>query len=176
MLLGAMKHRLGRAAVGMIFCTGCVTQGSASGASGAPQTATPVAASPAGPVATLSGAVKLIDGEYAPNTGEPIEVPAGCHVLKTRDDMIVQTSEVEVRGTITPVDIVVPMRAGYRYLVERKIENPTQSMSQVAIFAREMDPSDATTQLFWPVKDPGQLAACRPNATPPQDVPGVAVR
>jgi hypothetical protein len=122
----------------------------------------------------VSGAVKLVDGEYAPNTGEPFEVAARCHVLQTRDDMIVRTSEGEVRGTITPADIVVPMRPGFRYMVERKIENPTQEMSSVTIFAREVDPANTTTQLFWPVRDAAQLAACRPNATPPRDVPGTS--
>lgn len=72
-------------------------------------------------MATVSGAVRLIDGEYAPNTGAPFEARPGCHVLQSRDDLVVRMTDVDVRGTITPADIVVPMRAGHHYVVERKI-------------------------------------------------------
>jgi hypothetical protein len=125
-------------------------------------------------VAMVSGPVHLLDGDYAPNTGDPFEVAAGCHVLQTRPDMLVVLQGAQVRGRITPADIVIPMKAGYHYLVERRIKHPQEPFSKVAIFAREIDASQNTTQMFWPVRDPEQIKACRPNATPPQEVSGTS--
>jgi hypothetical protein len=123
-------------------------------------------------VAMVSGPVYLIDGDYAPNTGNPFEVAAGCHVLQTKTDMLVVVNGGEIRGRITPADIVIPMKAGHSYLVERRILAPNEPFSKVAIFARELDPAQHTTQMFWPVDDPEQVKACQPNATPPQDIGG----
>jgi hypothetical protein len=122
--------------------------------------------------AMVSGPVYLLDGDYAPNTGNPFEVAPGCHVLQTKPDMLVVLNGAQVRGRITPADIVIPMKAGHHYHVERRIKHPQEPFSKVAIFAREIDASQNTTQMFWPVSEPEQIKACQPNATPPQEVGG----
>lgn len=48
-------------------------------------------------------------------------------------------------------------------------------MSKVAVYAREVDANQKTTQMFWPVDDPAQLQACQPNVSAPQEVHGTLV-
>jgi hypothetical protein len=116
------------------------------------------------------GAVRLIDGADAPNTGEPVEVAAGCHVIQTSEDLLVVLSEGEVRGRITPAQVVVVMRPGFRYVVERKIMDPTAGFSSVKVFVREEEPSHRAMQLFLPTTDARELQSCQPRTAPTDSV------
>lgn len=118
-------------------------------------------------MAWLSGPVRFLDGADAPNTGAPIEISPGCHRLQTSGDMIVPQGDVEIRGQITPADIVILAKPGFRYVVERQVVDQTQPMSSVRIFAREEDAQRHVVQVFLPVRDAEQLNACRPNVAPP---------
>jgi len=111
--------------------------------------------------------VRFLDGADAPNTGAPIEIGPGCHRIQTSGDLIVPQGDVEIRGQITPADIVILAKPGFRYVVERKILDQTAPMSSVRIFAREVDAQHRVVQVFLPVHDAEQLNACRPNVGPP---------
>ena len=147
------------------LCWGCVLP--ASGA--ATQTAAGAASDGEGPnagMAWLLGPVRFLDGADAPNNGAPIEIAPGCHRIQTSGDMIVQQAEVVIRAQITPADIVILAKAGFRYVVERQVLDQSASMSDVRIFAREEDAQHHVIQVFLPVHDAEQLNACRPNVGP----------
>jgi len=102
--------------LGLVFLAtsgGCVqTSAGSSPSATSPEPASAESETPGAGKALLLGAVRLIDGADAPNTGEPIEVAAGCHVIQTSEDLLVVLTEGEVRGRITPAQIVVVMKPG----------------------------------------------------------------
>lgn len=158
--------------LGLVFLAtsgGCVqTSAGSSPSATSPEPASAESETPGAGKALLLGAVRLIDGADAPNTGEPIEVAAGCHVIQTSEDLLVVLTEGEVRGRITPAQIVVVMKPGFRYVVERKIMDPTAGFSSVKVFVREEEPSHRPIQLFLPAADARELQSCQPRTAAPE--------
>jgi hypothetical protein len=116
------------------------------------------ATSPAGPTAILEGPIGFVDGNPAPN-GVAFEVPVGCRLIRTSDEYVAFNDMVSVRGTITPAEIVIQARPGYRYVVERKVLAQTMQRTQVEISAREIDAGGREIRRFFPVQNASELLA-----------------
>ena len=113
--------------------------------------------------ATLHGPVGLIDGEPAPNTGQPVEISAGCHVIVTRANQIMHSDvNVVIRMQVRAVEVHVAVRPGHRYFIEQAVADPSAPASTVRTTVREEDSTGRTSTVFLAVAPTAERNACRP--------------
>lgn len=136
--------------------------GSACIASGAERTMSPPAENAAAEYhpPTLEGYVAHVDGRMVLQT-HPVELAPGCHLLQTpfvyTPPESLSLNRIE-RSIVTGRRLfAVPMRAGYRYIVEVE---PSSSAISPNIVAYELDANDYKTRVFHPITDDRAAGAC----------------
>ncbi len=139
----------------VVVLAGCMGPSGAS-----PEATTPQAVETRPDVAVLTGAISLVDGKPA-DGGAPIDLPAGCHTLRTSSDFMTSpTPGVTVRATITPVNFALVMNAGSNYWVERKILDTVDSSSRVRFTVYERDASGTVKSTYQPMSADAATAFC----------------
>jgi hypothetical protein len=118
-------------------------------------------APPLGPrqIAQLRGYVRLVDGRDVSGHGAAFELLPGCHLVGTpslwsrggdKGATVMNTGELT---------FALPMRAGYRYLVEAGIGQAYRSgaVGHGGVVAYELDAGGNTTRTFAPAAGPQDL-------------------
>jgi hypothetical protein len=109
---------------------------------------------------TLVGPIAFVDGKAVPRTGKPIQVPTGCHVVRTDDSYDTMTSTAMIHVMVEPVSFAIPMRGGYNYYVERE-STKSSGAGTVRYAAYERDASGNVIQTFGPIAPSAGREACQ---------------
>jgi hypothetical protein len=117
--------------------------------------------SPGAGSATLEGPIARIDGREPPNTGKPIPISTGCHVVRTRDHAGLGSADVMVQVRIIAANIPIHVQPGHRYVVVLELGEQSGYTGHGRVYARELDAHGRETRIFAPARDEAELAACR---------------
>jgi hypothetical protein len=121
-------------------------------------------------VALLTGDVQLIDGQNVSGLGRWFELLPGCHVVTTSPERRARV-ESSKSGILPPngqLTYAMNMKAGYRYEIQRRMQQLRDGSQFVIVYAFEKEPEGAVMQEFVPAMTETDLQGCQPPAAPAQ--------
>ncbi len=115
---------------------------------------------PRAQVARLFGPIDSVDGRNVVGLGDGFEVLPGCHVVRTRSDVVESTSEVQILGHPRGFAFAIHMQAGFTYVVKRQVLGDMGSQVRFVTSADEID-GGGHVGTIAPAKNGDELEACR---------------